>query len=161
MLASIAITITITITITATATATATATTTTMPHGGLMNFVFRLTNAEARLAELIWACEPIASMDLVKLADNEFGWKKSTTFSVLKILIEKGVAQNSNSSVTMLCTKEQFITGQSRNYIEDMFGGSLPKFIAAFFGDRQLTAQQAEELRKLIEDYERRDAGNG
>ena len=129
--------------------------------GVSMNIVFRLTNAEAKLADLIWVHEPIASMELVKLVWMEFGWKKSTTFSVLKILIEKGVAQNTNSSVTMLCTKEQFITGQSRNYVEDMFGGSLPKFIAAFFGDRQLTAKQAEELRRLIEDYEGRGAGNG
>jgi predicted transcriptional regulator len=113
-----------------------------------------------KLAQLIWDHEPIASMDLVKLAQREFDWKKSTTFSVLKFLINKRAAQNIRSTVTMLRTKEQFITGQSRNYIEDSFGGSLPKFIAAFYGDRKPTAKQAAELRELIDSYERR-GGNG
>ena len=120
-----------------------------------MNTIYRLTNAEERLAELIWENGPIASMELVRLALKEFGWKKSTTFSVLKILIEKGVSSNESSVVTMNCTRNQFITGQSRNYLEDMFDGSLPKFIAAFMGDGQLSRQQAEELRKLIDDYDR------
>ena len=119
-----------------------------------MNPVFKLTNAEEKLAELIWKHEKIASKELIKLANQEFGWKKSTTFTVLKFLIEKGVAQNEKATVTMLYTKEQFVTGQSRSYIEDMFGGSLPKFIAAFMGGKELTTQQAAELRKLIDEHE-------
>jgi len=119
-----------------------------------MNPVFKLTNAEEKLAELIWKHEKIASKELIKLANQVFGWKKSTTFTVLKFLIEKGVAQNEKATVTMLYTKEQFVTGQSRSYIEDMFGGSLPKFIAAFMGGKELTTQQAAELRKLIDEHE-------
>jgi len=125
-----------------------------------MKPVFKLTNAEVKLAELLWTHGSIASMEMVRLAQSEFGWKKSTTFTVLKALIEKGVAQNEKSTVTMLCTKEQFATGHSRSYIEDMFGGSLPKFIAAFFGGRQLTSQQAAELRELIDSHEK-GGGNG
>jgi predicted transcriptional regulator len=124
-----------------------------------METVYKLTNAEAKLAELLWNIAPIASMELIKIAEQEFGWKKSTTFSVLKILIEKGVAQNEKSTVTMLCTREQFISGQSRSYVEDTFGGSLPKFIASFIGGKKLTSKQAEELRRLIDEHE--GGGNG
>lgn len=119
-----------------------------------MKIVYKLTNAEAKLAELLWNIAPIASMELIKIAQQEFGWKKSTTFSVLKILIEKGIAQNEKSTVTMLCTREQFISGQSRSYVEDTFGGSLPKFITSFIGGKKLTSKQAEELRRLIDEYE-------
>lgn len=124
-----------------------------------MEAVYKLTNAEAKLAELLWNIAPIASMELIKIAEQEFGWKKSTTFSVLKILIEKGIAQNEKSTVTMLCTREQFISGQSRSYVEDTFGGSLPKFITSFIGGKKLTSKQAEELRRLIDEHE--GGGNG
>jgi len=124
-----------------------------------METVYKLTNAEAKLAELLWNIAPIASMELIKIAEQEFGWKKSTTFSVLKILIEKGIAQNEKSTVTMLCTREQFISGQSRSYVEDTFGGSLPKFITSFIGGKKLTSKQAEELRRLIDEHE--GGGNG
>ena len=124
-----------------------------------MKIVYKLTNAEAKLAELLWNIAPIASMELIKIAEQEFGWKKSTTFSVLKILIEKGIAQNEKSTVTMLCTREQFISGQSRSYVEDTFGGSLPKFITSFIGGKKLTSKQAEELRRLIDEHE--GGGNG
>ena len=119
-----------------------------------MKIVYKLTNAEAKLAELLWNIAPIGSMELIKIAEQEFGWKKSTTFSVLKILIEKGIAQNEKSTVTMLCTREQFISGQSRSYVEDTFGGSLPKFITSFIGGKKLTSKQAEELRRLIDEHE-------
>lgn len=124
-----------------------------------METVYKLTNAEAKLAELLWNIAPVASMELIKIAEQEFGWKKSTTFSVLKILIEKGIAQNEKSTVTMLCTREQFISGQSRRYVEDTFGGSLPKFITSFIGGKKLTSKQAEELRRLIDEHE--GGGNG
>ncbi|MCL2137147.1 MAG: BlaI/MecI/CopY family transcriptional regulator [Coriobacteriia bacterium] len=114
--------------------------------------VFKLTKSEARLAELIWENAPIASMDLVKLAEGELGWKKSTTFSILKFLIEKGIAQNEKSQVSMLLTKDEFFAGQSVKYVDDTFGGSLPMFVAAFTSSRKLTPAQIAELKRLIED---------
>jgi BlaI family transcriptional regulator, penicillinase repressor len=96
-------------------------------------------------------------MDMIKTADRKFGWKKSTTFSVLKVLIEKGVAQNENSIVTMLCTRDQFISRQSRRFVEDTFGGNLPKFITSFLGGKKLTPKQVEELRRIIDEHEWRD----
>jgi len=122
-----------------------------------MESVYKLTNAEKKLAELLWDKAPIASMEMIKLAERDFGWKKSTTFSVLKVLIKKGVAQNEKSTVTMLCTREQFVSFQSRRFVEDTFGGSLPQFITSFFGGKKLTQKQAQELRRLIDEYERND----
>ena len=113
-----------------------------------------LTIAEEKLAELIWRSAPIASPDLVTLAELEMKWKKSTTYTVLKKLCEKGVVKNENALVSVLLTHDELVTHQSRNYVEDMFGGSLPKFIAAFFGGGKLTQEQAAELKLLIEESE-------
>lgn len=119
-----------------------------------MEPVYKLRNAETKLAELLWDNTPIASMEMIKLAEREFGWKKSTTFSVLKVLIEKGIAQNDKSTVTMLVSREQFASGQSRSFVEETFGGSLPRFITSFFGGKKFSSEQAEELRRLIDEHE-------
>ena len=113
-----------------------------------------LTVAEEKLAELIWREAPLISPELVTLAHEELGWKKSTTYTVLKKLCEKGVFQNENALVSVLLTRAQLIANQSRYYIEDTFGGSLPKFIASFIGGGKLTPEQAAELKRLIEEYE-------
>lgn len=118
-----------------------------------MEPVFRLTNAEAKLAELLWENAPMASMEMIKVAQREFDWKKSTTFSVLKVLIEKGIAKNENSCVTMLYTRDEFIAEQSCRYVDDTFGGSLPMFIASFTSSRKLTPEQIAELKRLIDEH--------
>ena len=119
-----------------------------------MGPVFRLTNAEARLAELLWAHAPIASMELVKLAQREFGWKKSTTFTNLKFLIDKGLAQNEESRVSMLYTRDEIIAEQSCQYVDDTFGGSLPMFIASYTRNRILSPEQIAELKRLVDEHE-------
>jgi predicted transcriptional regulator len=125
-----------------------------------MEPIFKLRNAESRLAELLWDNAPIASMELIKLAQREFDWKKSTTFSVLKPLIEKGIAKNENSTVTMLYTREEFIAEQSCRYVDETFGGSLPMFVASFTSNRKLTPEQLSDLKRLINEHEE-DSGNG
>ena len=112
-----------------------------------------LTAAEEKLAALIWRDAPLTSPDLVALAEKEMDWKKSTTYTVLKKLCDKGVFKNENANVTVVLTREEQIARQSRRYVEDTFGGSLPKFIASFFGGRKLTPEQAAELRLLIEEH--------
>ena len=124
-----------------------------------MEPVFRLTNAEARLAELLWSNEPIASMEMIKLAEQEFGWKKSTTFTNLKFLIDKGLASNEKSCVTMLYTRDEIVAEQSRRYVDDTFGGSLPMFIAAYTSNRKLSPQQVAELKRLIDEQGNDDNG--
>ena len=123
--------------------------------------VFKLTNAEAKLAELLWANAPIASMEMVRLARQEFDWKKSTTFTILKFLIDKGLAQNENSRVAMLYTQDEFKSEQSCRYVDDAYGGSLPLFIASFASSRKLPPDQIEELRRLIDGYVEEGEDNG
>ena len=119
-----------------------------------MKPVFKLTNAEAKLAELLWNNAPIASMKMIKLAQQEFGWKKSTTFTNLKFLIDKGLAKNYSSTVIMLYTKDEFIAEQSCQYVDDTFSGSLPMFVASFTSNRKLSPEQVSELKRLIDEHE-------
>ena len=119
-----------------------------------MEPVFRLTNAEEKLAQLLWDNAPIASMEMIKLAQRDFGWKKSTTFTILKILIEKGLAKNENSRVAMIYSKDEFFAEQSCRYVDDAFGGSLPMFVASFTSSRKLSPEQITELKRMIDGYE-------
>jgi len=117
-----------------------------------------LTEAERKLADIIWRDAPLASPDLVALAERELGWKKSTTYTVLKKLCDKGVFKNENANVSILLTCEELMTCQSRNYVEDSFGGSLPMFITSFLGDGKLSPEKASELRALIDAHDGGDA---
>jgi len=125
-----------------------------------MEPIFKLTKAEAKLAELLWNNAPIASMEMIKLAFSELGWKKSTTFTNLKFLIDKGLAKNENSCVTMLYTKDEFISEQSCRYVDDTFSGSLPMFVASFTSNRKLSSEQISQLKQLIDEHEEVN-GNG
>jgi predicted transcriptional regulator len=114
---------------------------------------YKLTESEEKFAELIWQNEPIASGDLVKLSEKEMNWKKSTTYTVLKKLCEKGIFQNENVIVSPLINKDEYYAKQSIRFVEDTFGGSLPKFLTAFIGAKKLNKNQAEELKKLIDEH--------
>lgn len=113
----------------------------------------RLSKSEEKFAELVWQNEPIGSGELVKLCKKELMWEKSTTYTVLKKLCEKGVLQNQNAIITSLIKKNDFYTGQSRRFVEDTFDGSLPKFLTAFIGGKKLSASQAAELKRLINEH--------
>ena len=112
-----------------------------------------LTPAEEKLAALIWRDAPLTSPELVAIAEREMDWKKSTTYTVLKKLCDKGVFKNDNAKVTVILTREELIAHQSRSFVEDTFGGSLPKFITAFIGGKSLSQEQAAELRRLITEH--------
>lgn len=114
---------------------------------------YRLAQSEANFAELIWSNEPIASGELVKLCNKELKWKKSTTYTVLKKLCERGIFQNNDAIVTSIIKRDEFYTGQSRRFVEDTFGGSLPRFLTAFIGGKSLNEDQIHEIKKLIDDY--------
>ena len=114
---------------------------------------YRLAETEARFAELIWQREPISSPELVRLCEKEFKWKKSTTYTVLKKLCDRGIFRNEKAVVTSLISREEFFSYKSRKFVEDSFGGSIPRFPAAFMGGKKLTAQEAEEIRKVIDDF--------
>ncbi len=114
---------------------------------------YKLAESEEKFAELIWKYEPIASGELVRLCEKNMKWKKSTTYTVLKKLCEKGIFENKGAIVYAVITKKQYQEKQSIKFVEDTFGGSLPKFLTAFMGGRKLNSHQAEELRKIIDEY--------
>ena len=114
---------------------------------------FRLGVVETRFAELIWANEPISSGDLVKLCAKELEWKKSTTYTVLKKLCDKGLFQNSSGTVTSILSQREFQSRQSRRFVEDTFSGSLPAFIAAFTESGDLSDSDISEIRRMIDGY--------
>lgn len=118
---------------------------------------YKLAETEARFAELIWQKEPVTSPELVKLCEKEFDWKKSTTYTVLKKLCDRGIFQNEKAVVTSLISKEEFYGYKSRKLVEDFFGGSIPKFLAAFMGGKKLSAKQAEEIKSLIDSFKEAD----
>jgi len=121
---------------------------------------YKLGEQETRFADLIWNNAPIKSPDLVKLAAEVMQWKKSTTYTMLRRLCERGIFKNENAMVAVVLTREQFYGGQSRKYVDDTFGGSLPRFITSFIGGKGLSDKQANELVRLINEHkERRDNG--
>ena len=121
---------------------------------------FNLGEQETRFANLIWDNAPINSTELVKLAADVMKWKKSTTYTMLRRLCERGIFRNENATVYVKLTREQFYGGQSRKYVEDTFGGSLPRFITSFIGGKGLSDKQADELVRLINEH-KRVRGNG
>ena len=114
----------------------------------------QLGAAERRFADLIWDAAPIASTALVKLSEDALGWKKSTTYTVLKRLCDKGLFQNDGGTVRVRMTKEAFDSAQSEQFVEETFSGSLPAFLAAFSSRKKLTKQEVKALQKMIDDYE-------
>ena len=114
---------------------------------------FRLGVVETRFAELIWAHEPLSSGELVKLCARELEWTKSTTYTVLKKLCDRGLFQNQDGIVTSIVSRQEFQSRQSRRFVEDTFSGSLPAFIAAFAEGGNLTDRDISEIRKMIDAY--------
>ncbi len=105
---------------------------------------------ESRFADIIWENEPVKTSQLVKLAEAQFEWKRTTTHTVIKRLCEKGIFANNNGTVTSLISRKEFYSRQSRQYVDTSFDGSLPAFIAAFTNGKRLTARDAEEIRRMI-----------
>lgn len=116
---------------------------------------YRLGEMELRFAELIWSHAPIGSGELVKLCETHLGWKKSTTYTVLRRLSEKGIFQNENGTVTPLLSKTDYEAAQSAAFVEHAFSGSLPKFLAAFTARKKLSSKDIDELQRLIDESRR------
>lgn len=109
---------------------------------------------EARFADIIWQNEPITSSELVRLSEEVLKWKKSTTFTVLRRLCEKGIFKNDKSMVISLISKEEFFSLQSEKFVEETFDGSLPAFLAAFTSKKKLSQEEVEYLRRMVAEYE-------
>lgn len=109
---------------------------------------------ESRFADLIWTNEPVSSSNLVKICEKELEWKKSTTFTVLRRLCQKGIFQNVDGTVTSLISKEEFYSMQSERFVEETFQGSLPAFLAAFTARKNLKPEEVAILRRMVDEYE-------
>lgn len=107
---------------------------------------------ESRFADIVWTHAPLSTGELVKLCEKELGWKRTTTYTVLKKFIERGIFDNQNRQVVVLVSKKDFYARQSEQYVERSFGGSLPGFLAAFTSRKQLTEAEIAEIRRIIED---------
>ena len=115
----------------------------------------RLRAVEARFADLIWANAPLSSGELVKRCAQELEWKKSTTYTVLKKLCDRGIFQNQGGTVTALISRQDFYARQSRRFVDESFDGSLPAFLAAFASGGQLTARDLEDIRRLLAEFDK------
>ncbi len=110
---------------------------------------------ESRFAQLIWDNEPITAAQLAKLADAELKWKKTTAYTALKRLCDKGIFRNENGTVTSLLSREEYRATQSRRFLDETCGGSIPAFLAAFTKKGSISPRDLEEIRKMLDDYER------
>ena len=109
---------------------------------------------ESRFADIIWDHEPISSGILAKYSEEQFKWKKTTSFTVLKRLCDKGIFQNNKGIVTSLISRDEFYSMQSEKFVDETFEGSLPAFLAAFTSRKQLTPEEVAQIRRIVEEYE-------
>lgn len=114
---------------------------------------YKLGVVEQKFASLIWQNEPLSSGELVKLCQSKLEWKKSTTYTVLKKLCEKGIFRNEGGTVTSLISEDEFFALQSKNFVDETFEGSLPAFIAAFTKKQALSEKEIAEIRAMIDSY--------
>lgn len=112
-----------------------------------------INNSELRLMELIWESEPVNSGRLVTLANEAYGWKKSTVYTIVKKLLQKGAVESENAVIRSTVDRARVLSEKSETVIEKSYNGSLPMFLSAFLSKEKLTAAEAEELKRLIDSH--------
>lgn len=117
----------------------------------------RLGAVEARFADIVWRLAPVSTAELVKVCGEELNWKRTTTYTVLKRLSQRGLFKLESGTVTVTLTQQEFYARQSEKLVEDAFGGSLPAFLAAFTSRKSLSEKEIQELRTLIDSIGRGD----
>jgi BlaI family transcriptional regulator, penicillinase repressor len=111
----------------------------------------KLFDAERKFMDLIWEHEPVNSTELVQVCRERLGWKKSTTYTVLRKLRGRNIVKNEEAVVTSLVSRAEIQKYEGENLLNKAFEGSLPKFLTAFLEDRTITTREAEELKKIID----------
>ena len=112
---------------------------------------YRLGEVESVFADIIWKNEPLTSRRLAELAEQRLNWKRTTTYTILKRLCDRGLFQNQEGTVTSLLSREEFYARQSEQFVEDTFQGSLPAFLAAFGSRKKLSDAEIDELQKVVD----------
>ena len=113
----------------------------------------RLGMVEARFADIVWQNAPLSTKELVALCESELNWKRTTTYTVLKKLCDRGIFATENSTVTSMISRDEFYAIQSEKFVDDTFEGSLPAFIAAFASRKKPSKRELEEIRRMIDDF--------
>lgn len=114
----------------------------------------QLGAVESRFADIIWENEPISSAQLAQHAAVQLNWKKTTSYTVLKRLCDKGIFQNDKGTVTACISKAEFYAMQSEKFVDETFDGSFPAFLAAFTTRKHLSAEDVALLRRMVSEYE-------
>lgn len=112
---------------------------------------YKLGEVESIFADIIWNQEPLSSRRLAELAEETLKWKRTTTYTVLKRLCDRGLFRNQGGTVTSLVSRTEFYALQSEKFVEDTFQGSLPAFLTAFGSRKKLSDQEIDELQKIID----------
>ena len=112
---------------------------------------YKLGEVESIFADIIWNNEPLSSRRLAELAEERLNWKRTTTYTILKRLCDRGLFQNEGGKVTSLVSREEFYARRSEQFVEDTFQGSLPAFLAAFGSRKKLSGAEIDELQKVID----------
>jgi len=113
----------------------------------------KVFESEYKFCLLLWANEPMKSTELAKLCEKELGWKKATTYTVIKRLSERGIIKSENAIITSLVSKEEVQAAEVDEVMERTFGGSIPQFFAAFTRNRKLSSAEIKELQEMIDNY--------
>lgn len=114
----------------------------------------KVFESEYRFACIVWEKEPVSVKELIKLCGEELEWKRTTTYTVLKRLCERGILENKDGIVTSLYTKDQIQYSESRQFLDKTFEGSLPGFLAAFLKGQRISEQEIEELHQMLDEFE-------
>ena len=115
---------------------------------------YKLGVVESHFADIVWTNEPMSTGELVKLCEAELNWKRTTTYTVLKKLGEKGIFRLQDGIVTSLISREDYYAAQSEKFVSETYDGSLPAFFAAFTKRKSVSRKELEEIRRMIDSFE-------
>lgn len=114
----------------------------------------RLGVIEAKFAEIVWQNAPLSTKELVAICQEQLNWKRTTTYTVLKKLCQRGIFRMEDSTVSVLIGKEEFYAIQSQQFVEDTFRGSLPAFLAAFGSRKKPSKEELAQIRQILDSFE-------
>lgn len=113
----------------------------------------KLCDSDYRFMQIVWEYAPVNSGELVRLCSEKLGWKKSTTYTQIRKMCDKGYIENTQAMVSVLIPKERVQAEESAYFVERTFDGSLPGFLTAFFGGKTISEKEAEQIKKMIDEH--------